>query len=41
MEIAARVGVKTHTTSFPLASANEALEALRSGTLEGAAVLVP
>lgn len=41
MEIAARVGVKTHTTSFPLASANEALEALRSGTFEGAAVLVP
>jgi propanol-preferring alcohol dehydrogenase len=41
MEIAARAGVKTHTTSFPLASANEALEALRSGALEGAAVLVP
>lgn len=41
MDIAARVPVKTVTTAFPLAQANEALEALRSGRLEGAAVLVP
>ena len=41
MEIAAAASVKTLTTSFPLASANEALEALRSGALEGAAALVP
>jgi propanol-preferring alcohol dehydrogenase len=41
MEVAARAGVKTHTTTYPLAQANEALEALRSGKLEGAAVLVP
>jgi propanol-preferring alcohol dehydrogenase len=33
--------VKTHTTIFPLTQANEALDALRSGRLEGAAVLVP
>lgn len=41
MEIAAIARVKTHTTSFPLTAANEALEALRSGSIEGAAVLVP
>ena len=41
MDIAARAPVKTVTTAFPLAQANEALEALRSGALEGAAVLVP
>lgn len=41
MDIAARVPVKTVTTAFPLAQANEALEALRSGRLAGAAVLVP
>jgi propanol-preferring alcohol dehydrogenase len=41
MEIASQVPVKTHTTTFPLAEANAALDALRSGRLEGAAVLVP
>jgi propanol-preferring alcohol dehydrogenase len=41
MAIAAKVPVKTHTRVFPLARANEALDALRSGDLEGAAVLVP
>ena len=41
MKIAADVPVKTHTNVFPLAEANEALDALRSGKLEGAAVLVP
>jgi len=41
MKIAAEVPVKTHTNVFPLAEANEALDALRSGKLEGAAVLVP
>jgi propanol-preferring alcohol dehydrogenase len=40
MKIAAEVPVKTHTTAFPLAEANAALEAVRSGTIEGAAVLV-
>ena len=33
--------IRTVTTVFPLARANEALEAVRAGTLEGAAVLVP
>ena len=41
MEIAAQVPVRTHTVEFPLSQANEALDALRSGKLEGAAVLVP
>ena len=41
MKIAAEVPVKTHTNVFPLAEANEALDALRFGKLEGAAVLVP
>jgi propanol-preferring alcohol dehydrogenase len=41
MEIAERAPVKTHTTHFPLEQANEALASLRSGQLEGAAVLVP
>ncbi|HEY5712995.1 MAG TPA: zinc-dependent alcohol dehydrogenase family protein [Allosphingosinicella sp.] len=40
-DIAARVPVRTHTTAFPLAAANEALERLRTGRIEGAAVLVP
>jgi alcohol dehydrogenase, propanol-preferring len=41
MEVAAQVPVKTRTTEFPLDQANEALDALRSGGIEGAAVLVP
>jgi propanol-preferring alcohol dehydrogenase len=41
MDIAAQVPVKTRTTLFPLVQANEALAALRSGAIEGAAVLVP
>ena len=39
--IAARAGVRTHTRPYPLASANRALDDLRSGKLSGAAVLVP
>ena len=41
LEIAAKVKVKTATTVFPLSQANEALELLRAGKIEGAAVLVP
>mgnify|MGYP005841438013 CR=1 FL=1 len=33
--------VQTHPTPFPLEQANEALQALRAGTIRGAAVLVP
>ncbi|MDW6024803.1 zinc-dependent alcohol dehydrogenase family protein [Mesorhizobium sp. BAC0120] len=39
--IAARAGVRTHTRPYPLESANQALDDLRSGKLSGAAVLIP
>jgi alcohol dehydrogenase, propanol-preferring len=41
MQIAAEVPVKTRTTIFPLKEANAALDALRAGAIEGAAVLAP
>lgn len=41
LEIAPKVPVRTTTTVFALRDANAALEALRAGHLEGAAVLVP
>ncbi|HZZ34373.1 MAG TPA: zinc-dependent alcohol dehydrogenase family protein [Caulobacteraceae bacterium] len=41
LEVALRAGVKTEVTRYPLADANRALEDLRSGRLQGAAVLVP
>jgi alcohol dehydrogenase, propanol-preferring len=39
--LAPKVPVRTTTQAFPLAEANEALHRLRSGAIEGAAVLVP
>jgi propanol-preferring alcohol dehydrogenase len=39
--IAPRVPVQTHTQTYPLADANQALGDLRQGHLRGAAVLVP
>ena len=39
LELAPRIPVTTETHTYPLAQANEALEALRSGKLSGAAVL--
>jgi propanol-preferring alcohol dehydrogenase len=39
MKIAPQVPVRTTTQTFSLAAANEALDQLRSGKLEGAAVL--
>ena len=41
LALAPRVPVRTTTTPYPLERANEALDDLRSGRLEGAAVLVP
>lgn len=41
LEIAARVPVRTATQVFPLGEANRALDLLRAGGVEGAAVLVP
>src|SRR5689334_21873502 len=39
--VVAQADIKTHTTVFPLREANEALTALRSGRIAGAAVLQP
>jgi len=39
-EIASKIKLKTETRFFPLQQANEALAAVRSGKIEGAAVLV-
>lgn len=41
LKVAAQVPVKTETRTFPLEQANEALDLLRAGEIEGAAVLVP
>jgi alcohol dehydrogenase, propanol-preferring len=41
LALAPRVPVRTTTKPYPLASANEALDDLRAGRLEGAAVLTP
>ena len=41
MELAPRLGVKTHVTPYPLEEANKALDDLRRGALKGAAVLIP
>ena len=41
LRAAGAAGVRTHVTPYPLAQANEALDALRNGRLTGAAVLVP
>ena len=41
LEMAPRAKVRTTTTPYPLDKANEALDALRSGRLEGAAVITP
>jgi propanol-preferring alcohol dehydrogenase len=41
LALAARVPIRTETRAYPLAQANAALEDLRGGRLEGAAVLVP
>ncbi|GAB4222735.1 MAG: zinc-dependent alcohol dehydrogenase family protein [Acidobacteriota bacterium] len=41
LDLAPRVPVRTHVVTLPLEQANEALDRLRSGRLEGAAVLLP
>lgn len=41
LKAAARAGIRTHVTVFPLDQANEALARLRDGKLVGAAVLKP
>jgi len=41
LALAPRVPIETHTVTYPLRQANEALADLRAGRLSGAAVLVP
>lgn len=41
LDLAAQVPIRTHVTPMPLAQANEALDRLRRGEVEGALVLVP
>lgn len=41
MELAAKIPIKTHTQIYKLSDANIALQDLRSGKFEGAAVLLP
>jgi propanol-preferring alcohol dehydrogenase len=41
LDLAPRIGIVTKTTTYPLRQANEALDDLRAGQFEGAAVLVP
>ncbi len=41
LPLAAKAGVRTQVTRYPLAAANAALADLREGRLQGAAVLVP
>jgi propanol-preferring alcohol dehydrogenase len=41
LDLAPRVPVRTHVTTFALREAERALERLRAGALEGAAVLIP
>jgi propanol-preferring alcohol dehydrogenase len=41
LDLAQRVPVRTHVTTFALGEAERALDAVRAGALEGAAVLIP
>lgn len=41
LALAPKAGITTHVTPYPLAAANTALDDLRHGRLQGAAVLVP
>ena len=40
LALAPRIGIRTRTTTYPLRQANQALDDLRAGKFEGAAVLV-
>jgi propanol-preferring alcohol dehydrogenase len=39
--VAPEIGIVTHTTTYPLNQANQALADLRAGRFESAAALVP
>jgi len=40
LSVAAQIPVRTHTRTFPLQKANQALQALKQGKINGEAVLV-
>ena len=41
LDLAPRVPVRTHVTTFVLEEAEGALDAVRKGAIEGAAVIIP
>jgi len=41
LDLAARIGLRPEVTVFPLDQANQALEAVHAGAIQGAAVIVP
>ena len=41
LELAAKIGLRPKVTAFPLENANEALRALKSDSIDGAAVITP
>ena len=41
LALAPQVPVRTHVTTFALAEAEAALDAVRAGSIEGAAVIIP
>jgi len=41
LRITPEIGIRTHTTTYPLREANQALDDLREGRFDGAAVLAP
>ena len=41
LALAARMRIKTHVVEYPLAEANKALDDVRGGRVQGAAVLIP
>jgi propanol-preferring alcohol dehydrogenase len=41
LRLAPRIGIRTKTNCYPLRQANEALQDLRAGRFDGAAVLMP
>ena len=41
LDLVSKVPIRTETHSYPLADANRALDDLRAGNINGAAVLIP
>jgi propanol-preferring alcohol dehydrogenase len=41
LDLAGKIGIEPRVTTFPLERANEALAAIKSDSVDGAAVIVP